>query len=92
MPRSSLDLVHIFVSVFFTQLNRLQKTRCGLTFQIVCARIHCICQQRTHLWHIHKILITSQDHMRKQKENTHGPEQAGKTHLQLALSVLPIEL
>ena len=46
----SLDLVHIFVSVFFTQLNSLQKARCGLTFQIACARIHCVCQQRVRIY------------------------------------------
>ena len=28
----------------------------------------------------------------KPKEDNQGPEQAGKTHLPLALSVLPIEL
>ena len=78
---SSLDLVHIFVSVFFTQLNSLHKARYGLTFRIVCARIHCVCQQRvriTHLWHRHKIVVTSQDHMRKQKKTTKAPSRQAK--------------
>ena len=93
---SSLDLVHIFVSVFFAQLNSLHKARFGLTFQIASVRTHSLCMSATCVYHAFMTQTQYPHHVSrphaKTKEDNQGPEQAGKTHLPLALSVLPIEL